>query len=88
LIAQVRNSASYLPRVAGAGISATRPSTRAAMSNRVASTSPCTSRGCGRSKYHIDNVATTATTTPTMIAGRRVGEFAHFFDSALGFPVP
>src|SRR5262249_55125968 len=63
------------------------PSTRAAISNRVASTSPCTSSGCGRTRYQIDKAATTATTPPTTIAGRRVGEGANFFDSALGLPV-
>src|SRR6516165_5795954 len=69
------------------GMSATRPSTRAAMSRRVASISPCTSRGCGRTRYQIDKTATAATTTPTMIEGSRVGEDGHFFNSALGLPV-
>ena len=50
-----------------------RPSTRAAMSNRVASTSPCTSSGCGRTRYQIDSPATAATTSPTMIEGARSG---------------
>jgi hypothetical protein len=56
------------------GISATRPSTRAAMSNRVASTSPCTIRGCGRTRYQIDKAATKAITRPTMIDESQVDE--------------
>jgi len=63
------------------GISATRPSTRAAMSRRVASTSPCTSSGSDRTKYQIDNPATAATTMATMIAGAREGTGGR----ALGF---
>src|SRR5215831_3098170 len=55
------------------GISATRPSTRAAMSNRVASTSPCTRRGCGRTRYQIDRPTIAAMTRPKMSNGRRLG---------------
>ena len=60
-------AATFWPRTTG--ISATRPSTRAAMSSRVASTSPCTSSGTGRTRYQIDRLAMTAMTTPTIIAG-------------------
>ena len=41
------------------------------MSRRVASTSPCTSSGCGRTRYQIERTATAATTTPTITEGRR-----------------
>src|SRR5215831_16512197 len=51
----------------------TRPSTPAIMSNRVASTLPCTSRGGGRARYQIDKAAGKAITRRTMIDGR-VGE--------------
>src|SRR6516162_6379621 len=60
------------------GISATRPSTRAAMSRRVASTSPCTSNGSPRTRYEIDRLATAATTRPTMMDGMRVEAGACF----------
>jgi hypothetical protein len=43
------------------------------MSNRVASTSPCTSSGCGRTKYQIERPATAAITKPTMMDGKRLG---------------
>ena len=43
------------------------------MSSRVASTSPCTSRGSGRTRYQIDRPAMAATTSPTMMEGIRVG---------------
>src|SRR5262249_32367267 len=43
------------------------------MSKRVASTSPCTSRGWGRTRYQIDRPATAMTTRPTMSDGRRLG---------------
>src|SRR5262249_20330673 len=55
------------------GLSPPLPSTRAAMSNRVASTSPCTSRGSGRTRYQIDRPATAAMTRPTMMEGARAG---------------
>jgi len=38
----------------------------------TAPTSPCTKSGTGRTRYQIDRLAMTATTTPTMIAGTRV----------------
>src|SRR5215471_3486151 len=44
------------------------------MSNRVASTSPCTSSGCGCTRYQIDKPVTKAITTPTAIDGSQVGE--------------
>src|SRR5262249_34731574 len=66
------------------GISWTRPSTRAAMSNRVASTSPCTSRGSPRTRYQIDRMATAAATTPTMMAGAKGGVAACFFGATGG----
>src|SRR5262249_44545673 len=47
-------AATFCPRKTG--ISPTRPSTRAAMSSRVASTSPCTSSGWGRTRYQIDRL--------------------------------
>src|SRR5262249_45606610 len=54
-------AAASWPRMTG--ISATRPSTCAAMSNRVTSTSPCTSRGCGGARYQIDKAATKVAST-------------------------
>jgi len=74
-------AATSWPRMTG--ISATRPSTRAAISNRVASTLPCTSRGCGRARYQIE-AATKAITTPTMIDGSPVGEGVGFLVASLG----
>src|SRR5262245_33836634 len=74
-------SATSWPRTTGT--SATRPSTRAAMSNRVASASPCTSRGSGRTRYQIDKAATATITTPTMMDGTRVDEDDAFFIGAL-----
>jgi hypothetical protein len=62
-------ASTFWPRITGT--SPTRPSTRAAMSNRVASTSPCTSRGWPRTRYQIDRVATAAMTTATMRDGMR-----------------
>jgi hypothetical protein len=52
-------------------MSATRPSMRAAMSSRVASTSPWTSIGCGRTRNQIESPAMAATMTPTMMEGTR-----------------
>src|SRR5262245_26842917 len=66
------------------GISATRPSTRAAMSSRVASTSPCTSKGWGRTRYQIDKDATAAITRPTIMAGIRVEAGALLFGVSNG----
>src|SRR5262245_2419715 len=43
------------------------------MSNRVASTSPCTSSGCGCTRYQIDKAVTKAITEPTRIDGSQVG---------------
>jgi hypothetical protein len=64
------------------GISATRPSTRAAMSNRVASASPCTSRGCGRTKYQTDRPTTAAITTLTMMDETMADGDARSFDAS------
>src|SRR5262249_15484215 len=65
-------------------ISATRPSTRAAMSNRVASASPCTSRGCGPTKYQADRPTTAAITTPTMMDETLVDDDARSFGTSCG----
>src|SRR5262249_18168360 len=64
-------AATSCPRTTG--MSATRPWPPAAMSSRVASPSPCTSRGSPRTRYQIDSAATAAATTPTMMDGTRVG---------------
>src|SRR5260221_7345979 len=63
--------ATFCPR--STGISPTLPSTRAAMSDRLASTSPCTSRGSGRTRYQIERPATAAMTRATMMEGARAG---------------
>src|SRR5262245_25439643 len=55
------------------GTSPTRPSTRAAISSRVASTSPCTSSGSPRRRYQSDSPTTAAAITPTMMDGLREG---------------
>ena len=78
-------AATFWPR--STGISATRPSTRAAMSKRVASTSPCTSRGSGRTRYQIDRPAMAATTKPTMMEGIRVGAGGRAAGAFSGFRV-
>src|SRR5262245_29241964 len=41
------------------------------MSNRVASTSPCTSRGSPRTRNQMDSAATAAMTTATIMNGMR-----------------
>jgi hypothetical protein len=53
------------------------------MSNRVASTLPCTGRGCGRARYQIEKAATKAITRPTMIDGNPVGEGVGFLVTSL-----
>src|SRR4051794_12771140 len=67
-------AATFSPRVTG--MSATRPSMRAAMSSRVASTSPWTSSGCGRTRNQIESPAMTATMTPTMMEETRLARGA------------
>ena len=57
-------AATFRPR--STGISATRPSTCALMSSRIASTSsssPCTNNGSPRGRYQIDRPATARTTS-------------------------
>jgi hypothetical protein len=66
------------------GMSATRPSTRAAMSSRVASTSPCTSSGSPRTRYQIDRPAMTAMTTATIADGIRVEAGGCAFGASFG----
>src|SRR5262245_32045897 len=63
-------ASTFCPRTTG--ISATRPSTRAAMSSRVASTSPCSSSGAGRTRYQMESEAIAMTTIARMTAGAYV----------------
>src|SRR5215468_2112378 len=64
------------------GISATRPSTRAAMSSCVASTTPWTNSGDGHIRYQIDRAEMATATTPTMMDRTRLGRDALFFDTS------
>ncbi len=64
-------AATSLPRWTGR--SATRPSTRAAMSTRVASASPWTRSGCGWTRYQSDRPTIAAIESATMMAAARGG---------------
>jgi hypothetical protein len=61
----VAPAATSWPRTTG--IFARRPETRAAISIRVLSASPCTSKGSGRARYQIANPIMAIKTIPVMI---------------------
>ena len=66
MTSRVAPAATFWPRATA--IFSRRPETRAAMSMRVLSTSPCTSSGSERARYQIASPIMAKKMTPVMIA--------------------